>query len=66
MSEDFDLCDVDVVYTQSPDIIVGRCKDGGELSVDDMYDLLSGLQFSREWRKVVFRYIEQNNLLIPM
>lgn len=60
ISEGFNLNECDVVHVQHPDVIMNHCRRGGELSVDDMYDLLSGLQFSREWMKSAFDIIAQN------
>ena len=47
ISEGFDLNEHDVVHVKHPDVIINHCRIGGELSVDDVYDLLSRLQFSR-------------------
>lgn len=61
ISEGFNLNECDVVHVQRPDDIMNHCRGGEELSVDDMYDLLSGLQFSREWMKSTFDIIAQND-----
>lgn len=47
ISEGFNLNEYDVVHVQHPDVIMNHCRRGGELSVDDVYDLQSRLQFSR-------------------